>query len=285
MEDIAEAAGLTKGAVYYWFADKDDLGRDLQHDLYDRLTGLALEALDPEGDTVTNMRRAFRVYLDALGSLGVARFFSATPGPSPRSTRGVATTRRDAVAMVRGMLAAAIERGEVADLDPDALANVLLGAWAEATIHVLTTGERAPTVAVVDHLLGVPPQHTTIPGRGVAPWPLSEGVTMSHHPPWPPGPRPPHPPGDLPKDLAPNGPRVVTAGDGYWITDDQGRQLIDGFAGLWCVAVGHGGRRVMTPCRRRSRPSSTPRCSTVARTPGPSNWPSASRRCSRPSTA
>ena len=46
--------------------------------------------------------------------------------------------------MVRGMLAAAIERGEVADLDPDALANVLLRAWAEATIHVLTTGQRHP---------------------------------------------------------------------------------------------------------------------------------------------
>ena len=51
------------------------------------------------------------------------------------------------------MLGAAIEREEVADLDPDALASVLLGAWAEATIHVLTTGQRAPTIAVVDHFL------------------------------------------------------------------------------------------------------------------------------------
>jgi AcrR family transcriptional regulator len=153
MEDIAEAAGLTKGAVYYWFADKDDLGRDLQHDLYDRLTGLALEALDPEGDTVTNMRRAFRVYLDALGSLGVARFFLRDAWTIPALDEGGRNDQKDAVAMVRGMLAAAIERGEVADLDPDALANVLLGAWAEATIHVLTTGQRAPTVAVVDHLL------------------------------------------------------------------------------------------------------------------------------------
>ena len=70
IEDIAEAAGVTKGAVYYWFADKDDLGRDLQHELYERLTTLALQALAPEGDAVTNMRRAFHVYLDALGVLG-----------------------------------------------------------------------------------------------------------------------------------------------------------------------------------------------------------------------
>ena len=75
IEDIAEAAGVTKGAVYYWFADKDDLGHDLQHELYERLTTLALQALAPEGDAVTNMRRAFHVYLDTLGSLGQARFF------------------------------------------------------------------------------------------------------------------------------------------------------------------------------------------------------------------
>jgi putrescine aminotransferase len=43
-----------------------------------------------------------------------------------------------------------------------------------------------------------------------------------------------------PKDLARSGPRVVTEGDGWWITDQDGRRLIDGFAGLWCVAVGHG---------------------------------------------
>jgi len=42
-----------------------------------------------------------------------------------------------------------------------------------------------------------------------------------------------------PRDIAPTGPRIVTEGDGWWITDDQGRRLIDGFAGLWCVAVGH----------------------------------------------
>lgn len=153
IEDIAEAAGLTKGAVYYWFADKDDLGRDIQHDLYDRLTNLALQALDPEGDAVSNMRRAFQVYLDALGSLGQARFFLRDAWTIPALDEGGRRDQQDAVEMVRGTLAAAIERGEVADLDPDALANVLLGAWAEATIHVLTTGRRLPTVAVVDHLL------------------------------------------------------------------------------------------------------------------------------------
>lgn len=153
IEDIAEAAGVTKGAVYYWFADKDDLGRDLQHELYERLTTLALQALDPDGDAVTNMRRAFHVYLDALGSLGQARFFLRDAWTIPALDEGGRATQREAVGMVRGVLEAAISRGEVIDLDPDALASVLLGAWSEATIHVLTTGERDSTVAVVEHLI------------------------------------------------------------------------------------------------------------------------------------
>jgi len=42
-----------------------------------------------------------------------------------------------------------------------------------------------------------------------------------------------------PKDMAAKGPRIAVEGDGWWITDDEGRRLIDGFAGLWCVNVGH----------------------------------------------
>jgi 4-aminobutyrate--pyruvate transaminase len=43
-----------------------------------------------------------------------------------------------------------------------------------------------------------------------------------------------------PREVQRDGAKVVVEGDGWWITDDRGRRLIDGFAGLWCVAVGHG---------------------------------------------
>lgn len=153
IEDIAEAAGVTKGAVYHWFADKNDLGRDLQHELYERLMTHALQTFDPNADAVTNMRRAFDVYLDALGSSGEARFFLRDAWTIPALEEGGRREYEDAVGMVRGMLAAAMERGEMVALDPDALARVLLGAWAEATLHVLTTGARDATVAVVEHVI------------------------------------------------------------------------------------------------------------------------------------
>lgn len=42
-----------------------------------------------------------------------------------------------------------------------------------------------------------------------------------------------------PRDMTAHGPRFVVEADGWWLTDDRGRRIIDGFAGLWCVAVGH----------------------------------------------
>jgi len=153
IEEIAEAAGVTKGAVYYWFADKDDLGRELQHELYERLAGVARRALDPRADIVTNMRRAFEVYLDALGDLGEARFFLRDAWTIPALDEAGRRDHEDAVALVRDTLAGAVARREIVALETDALARVLLGAWAEATLHVLRTGHRAETVAVVVRLV------------------------------------------------------------------------------------------------------------------------------------
>ena len=52
-----------------------------------------------------------------------------------------------------------------------------------------------------------------------------------------------------PRELAEHGPRVVVSGDGWMVTDDRGRDLIDGFAGLWCVTVGHGRREIVEAAR------------------------------------
>ena len=48
-----------------------------------------------------------------------------------------------------------------------------------------------------------------------------------------------------PHEMETSGPRTVVAADGWWLTDDHGNRIIDGFAGLWCVAVGHGRDRIV----------------------------------------
>ena len=40
-------------------------------------------------------------------------------------------------------------------------------------------------------------------------------------------------------------PRIIVEGDGVTIRDVDGKEYIDGFAGLWCMAVGHGHPKVI----------------------------------------
>jgi len=48
-----------------------------------------------------------------------------------------------------------------------------------------------------------------------------------------------HPFSDM-KTLNEEGSRIITSADGVWLTDSDGKKIMDGMAGLWCVQVGHG---------------------------------------------
>ena len=41
------------------------------------------------------------------------------------------------------------------------------------------------------------------------------------------------------------GPNILTGAKGIWLTDGKGHQLLDAFAGLWCVNVGYGQESVV----------------------------------------
>ncbi len=40
------------------------------------------------------------------------------------------------------------------------------------------------------------------------------------------------------KDLATRGARVMVKGDGIYLWDSEGKRLLDGMSGLWCVNAG-----------------------------------------------
>ncbi|MEK6579668.1 MAG: aminotransferase class III-fold pyridoxal phosphate-dependent enzyme, partial [Bdellovibrionota bacterium] len=41
------------------------------------------------------------------------------------------------------------------------------------------------------------------------------------------------------------GTHIIKASEGIYVTDETGKQLIDGLAGLWCVNVGYGRREII----------------------------------------
>jgi AcrR family transcriptional regulator len=153
VDDIAARAGLTKGALYYYFADKADIARDLHHEIWARLKAGALGSIAPDGDALGHLRRAFDAYLAALQDLPEAHFFLRQFWAVPALDAVGRLEREASLGLIENLLRAGIARGDVAPLDPAALARVLVGAFSEATLHVLTTGRTDETVAVVHRVI------------------------------------------------------------------------------------------------------------------------------------
>lgn len=59
-----------------------------------------------------------------------------------------------------------------------------------------------------------------------------------------------HPFTDAP-GLAAKGARVITRGQGVWLTDSEGHRILDGMAGLWCVNIGYGRRELAQVAARQ----------------------------------
>ncbi|MDN3921716.1 aspartate aminotransferase family protein [Roseateles violae] len=47
-------------------------------------------------------------------------------------------------------------------------------------------------------------------------------------------------------------PRLLTRADGMYFTDDKGRQVLDGIAGLWCVNAGHNRPRIVQAIQQQA---------------------------------
>jgi len=152
-DEIATRAGVTTGALYYYFSDTADLARDLAQQLLERLETDARHALDPEQDTILNLKRGFDAFLNRLHHLPEARFFLRDCRAIPALNIDGDEKRAGSVTLIRWLIERGISRGELTPVDADALAHVLIGACAEATLHVLDTGRADGAVEVVHRFI------------------------------------------------------------------------------------------------------------------------------------
>ena len=153
VDEIAARAGVTKGALYYWFRDKEDLAVDVQRSLWATIAAEAQRDLDPDATTSDNLKRAFRAYLRSLREHSYARFFLRDCWAVPSLEAAGREQREAGVALVQRRVETGIARGDLVAVDAETLTRVLLGAFAEATLHVLTTGRPEDAVEVVDRLV------------------------------------------------------------------------------------------------------------------------------------
>ena len=153
VEEIAERAGMTKGAVYYWFRDKEDLATDLQREVWMTIATKAQQVLDPDANAIDNLKLAFRGYLLSLDDSAQARFFLRDCWAVASLDAANREQLEMGVGLVKELVEDGIRRGDVVDVDAETFTRVLLGAFAEATLHVLNKGHSDQAIDVVERLI------------------------------------------------------------------------------------------------------------------------------------
>jgi TetR/AcrR family transcriptional regulator len=153
VEEIAERAGMTKGAVYYWFRDKEDLASDIQAELWTQIATEAQRVLDPDANAIDNLKLAFRGYLLSLDNSAQARFFLRDCWAVASLDAANREQLEMGVRLVQQLVDEGIRRDDIVDVDAETFTRVLLGAFAEATLHVLTKGRSEQAIEVVERLI------------------------------------------------------------------------------------------------------------------------------------
>ena len=135
-EEIVARAGVTRGALYHHFADKEDLMRAVLHDLSRELAEASATAALKETDQWRQILAAVDAFLDACTDPAIQRIM-LTDAPS---VLGWDEWRQiDAqygLGLVKASLEHAMETGLIARQPVEPLAHLVVGALDEAAMYI-----------------------------------------------------------------------------------------------------------------------------------------------------
>jgi AcrR family transcriptional regulator len=130
VEEIADAARVTKGAVYHHFAGKEALFRAVYAEVEAESQARAAAAMDPERPPVDQVVAAVSACLDAALDEEIRRITLIDGLTVPGHEQDLTPGRQASQGGVRLFIATAIARGDIAGLDPGLLAELIGGmAW------------------------------------------------------------------------------------------------------------------------------------------------------------
>jgi AcrR family transcriptional regulator len=146
-EEIVRRAGVTRGALYHQFADKQDLFLAVYEQVEQDLTERVAATLGEVSSPFAALRAGIGVFLDACRTPEVQRIV-LTDGPAVLGwERWREVAERNGLGLIEAVVGAAIEAGEIVELPPQALAHLLMGALDEAALLVVREPESSEAVA------------------------------------------------------------------------------------------------------------------------------------------
>jgi len=157
VEGIAAAARVTKGAVYHHFAGKEALFRAVHAEVEGDAQERALTAADPSAAPIDRIVAMVDAYLDAALDPEIQRI-TLIDGPALLGLDpDIPAEQPELAAQVRGFVAAAIERGELIDVPPDVLLQLVGGLALQCGLLIARAPDpdaaRAALAPVIDAML------------------------------------------------------------------------------------------------------------------------------------
>lgn len=134
--EIVDQAGVTRGALYHHFRDKEDLFRAVYEDVEEGVTAVVLEAVGDASDPLEALVAGSEAFLDACLAPDVQRIV-LLEGPSVLGwRRWRELDEQYGLGITRMGLQAAMDAGSIRPLPLEPLAHMMLGALVEAGLVV-----------------------------------------------------------------------------------------------------------------------------------------------------
>ena len=135
-EEIVQRAGVTRGALYHHFTDKEDLMRAVLHDLARELAEASATAALKETDQWQQILAAVDAFLDACMDPAVQRIMM-TDAPSVLGwDEWREIDAQYGLGLVKASLDNAMQTGLIARQPVDPLAHLVVGALDEAAMYI-----------------------------------------------------------------------------------------------------------------------------------------------------
>lgn len=158
-EEIAKAAGVTRGALHHKFADRSDLFAAVFEEVEAEIMGKIEAAVASLGDSdpVAKMREAAKAWLEVSTNRKLNRIVVLDAPAALGLHRWRVIADRYGMALVKRLLSEAVRTGQIPEQPIDPLGYVFLGALREGAVFVASARHKAKARrevgAVIDRLI------------------------------------------------------------------------------------------------------------------------------------
>jgi len=158
IDRIARAAGVTKGAIYYHFRDKEQLLFEAVKDRVQGFEGHVLEEVAPAGDAVANLRRVIDACFFHATVSNHRRFIITLMVEALDTNPRLSVEFRSILRRMRAFLAGIVRRGQQQgvlrrDVAPEAIAALIAAGIIGAEVQHYQDPEQIDLRGVLDTLV------------------------------------------------------------------------------------------------------------------------------------